>query len=353
MRHGGTILALLPAAGLVAGLSLMAVCPAAGQSGRQEMKISPIEAARMMVRQGDYLKVRYALLAMLYRTTDNFEAEYLLGRCQEGLGEKQRAVVMYQMCLRTIREAGKQEEPEAVKMAADCRGRLKRLDTEGPRLAKAYLATAAGKKFVSPEQVSDLWMTQVTVTKLTLEMLGHPGAFVLDAIKKGWQFDRNLCAYVQPPPGGETNFKSPYTLKGPQPFAERHASGAAFVEAAGGRKGILKTNPNWKEKKPARLTMRNTGKGNFLRIGTSPAIWSCPTCEVAASQDKADFVLNVRVGEKLLLTQAIAGRRWTDLKVDLGEFRGKDVEVVVENAAGGRHPYYEGAYFDYVDFFED
>jgi hypothetical protein len=74
---------------------------------------------------------------------------------------------------------------------------------------------------------------------------------------------------------------------------------------------------------------------------------------VAASQDKADFVLNVYVGEKRLLSQVIAGRRWADLKIDLGEFGGKDVEVVVENAAGGTHPYYEGAYFDYIDFFDN
>lgn len=122
---------------------------------------------------------------------------------------------------------------------------------------------------------------------------------------------------------------------------------------AGGRKGILKTSPNWKEKKPTRLRIRNVAKGRFLRVGASPAIWSAATCKVAETENAADLVLNVFVGDKRIFTQVVGGRRWTDLKIDLGELGGKDDEVIVENAAGGRHPCYEAAYFDYIDFFDD
>ena len=52
-------------------------------------------------------------------------------------------------------------------------------------------------------------------------------------------------------------------------------------------------------------------------------------------------------------SRRVGGRKWTDLKIDLGEFRGQDVEVTVEDAVGGNEPYNNGAYFDYVDFFKD
>jgi len=51
----------------------------------------------------------------------------------------------------------------------------------------------------------------------------------------------------------------------------------------------------------------------------------------------------------------VISQRLRDIADDavLGEFRGKDVEVVVEDAVGGKEPYCNGAYFDYVDFFAD
>jgi len=336
---------------LTAGLQSLAAPPAATPA--DAANATPLEAARGMIQRRDFAKARTVLLFELYRKPADVEEECLLAQVWEGLVKKDDAIALYAMCVRSLEELGPKPEPRLAAIGKDAAARLARLDQGGPRQRKAYLDSAASKPFIAPEKVSDLWMTQVTATKLPYDMLERPGACVLDAFKKGWTFDHATGTMVKPAPGGEKPHQSPMKLTGPQDFPRRHISGAGYVEEAGGRKGILNLHPNWRTKEPSQLKMRNVGKCDFLRIGASSPVWSTPNCEVAASQDKADFVLNVYVGEKRMFSEIVGGRKWTDLKIDLGEFRGKDVEVIVEDAAGGNEPYVNGAYFDYVDFFKD
>jgi hypothetical protein len=316
-------------------------------------KLPPLEMARLLLQRQMYVQARGALILQLYQKDSGVEEEYLLGQAFEGLNRKQDAVALYTMCQRSLEELGPSADARLAAMGKDAQARITRLDIEGARQRKAYLDTAAGKHFESPEKVSDLWMTQVTATKLTYMNLDRPGACLNNAMKKGWVFDGPTATIIKPPPGKEKALQSPMKLTGPQQFPQRHVSGAGYIDQVGGRKGILHLNPNWKTKQPGQLKIRNAGKGDFLRIGASSPVWSMPNCEVAASQDNADFVLNVLVGDKKIFTQIVGGRKWTDLKIDLGEFRGKDVEFIVEDAAGGNEPYINGAYFDYVDFFKD
>ena len=127
-----------------------------------------------------------------------------------------------------------------------------------------------------------------------------------------------------------------------------HRSGLKYLEQVDGRKGVLFAIPlkeshvgaDGKQTGPGRTTMRNVGQCKFLRIGVKA--YGFP------------FVLRVLVGGKQQFSQTIPKERWSDLKMALDEpAQSPKEEVVIELVVREDQRWYEGAWIDYLDFFDD
>ena len=64
------------------------------------------------------------------------------------------------------------------------------------------------------------------------------------------------------------------------------------------------------------------------------------------------FIFRVKVDGKELLSQRVGTGAWSDLKIDLGEAAGKDLPATVELIVPEGQRWSEGAWIDYIDFFD-
>jgi len=192
-----------------------------------------------------------------------------------------------------------------------------------------YLASAAGKRFQGPQTVSDLWMTQVQCDLHCLHGL-----------------------YAWKLVGGRKDAK-PDWIHNRQ--GTMHCSGMKHVEQVDGRKGVLYSVPVKAKTSqdadrfhraildrlghPTRITTRNPGKCRFLRVGAKA--YGFP------------FILKVYVSGKEAFRRRIGTDAWADLKVDLGDAADKDEPVFVELVVPEGQKWSEGAWIDYLDFFDN
>ena len=191
--------------------------------------------------------------------------------------------------------------------------RLKTLDVAGRKRQKEYLARAGERRFTSPREADDLWMTQVRS-----DLRGLHGLYAWKLVggrsdaRKDWIHNRQ---------------------------GRMHRSGAKYMDDVHGRKGVLFTVPAKKSKRLSRVILKNHGKGKVLRIGARAYGFS--------------FLLNVVAGEKRIFSKTVGKKNWEDLKVPLDPAAAKAGEIVLELVVPEKQRWSEGVFLDYVDLFQN
>jgi hypothetical protein len=315
-------IAILSLAGVAAGqatrsapMPLKTPPPRTPSPGQKSVDITPMEALRLVYAEEKYDLARMVAYRIIFDDMYQPEAVYYAASALEKLKDTEQAAAFAHYLLRMLDEPKCKDEKQADRFRKWAQARLKVLDVDFRKQQEQYKAAAAGKKFTKPEQVSDLWMTMA--------------AFDL----------RNMHGlYAWKQVGGRKDIadadKWIHNTQGLM-----HRSGAKLMEEVHGRKGVLFSVPLRKSRETAKIVMTNFGKCQNVRIGTRAYGFS--------------FVLNVVVEGKQLFSQTVGTDKWEDLKVPLGEHAGKGVDVTVELVVPEEQQWSEGAWFDYVDFFDD
>ena len=288
------------------------------KSGGKSKFITGVEAVHYIYDQGDYRNAaRYGYLQLW----NNIEQPEVLEMVADSLARQKQgeeAAVFYTLLLRSLEG---RSAADVAKYRPPTERALKGLDREWVQQQARYVATAAGKRFTTPEAVSDLWMTQVRV-----DLRGLHGLYA-------WKYL-----------GGRKDAK-PDWIHNTQ--GEMHRSGAKHVDEAEGRKGLLFTVPlreghadeQGRVKRPTQVAVRNVGKCRYLRLGI--AGYGFP------------FLLNVRYAGELVLTKTIPVKPWSDLQIDLGDAAAKGEVAVLELVVPKDQRWSEGTWIDYMDFFDN
>ncbi len=298
---------------------LVAVAATVGAShfalaGATTVVLKGMDAAKVLFQQGDYDKAKFAAATVAWEDINQPEALRFIGLCLDKLGDREQAAAFYHLCLRVLEEDPKSKaDPRTPSRRATCQKELERLDVAYRIERDDYLKATAGKAFASPEKVSDLWMTQVKVDLHSLHGL----------------YDHKLV-------GGRKDVK-PDWIHNTQ--GAMHRSGAKLMDDIQGRKGVLFCVPDKKSHRQSRLIWEGPVKGKVLRIG--------------AMAYNFPYLLNVVVGDKQLLSKTIGKDKWADLRIPLGTAPSKDAPLILELVIPEDQRWAEGAFFDYVDFFDD
>lgn len=317
------------AAAVVAVSAWMAACSPAWAQQRRTVRLTPLQAMRLLAQQGDYEKVKRIALAEVWSDISKPEALRYLVVALERLHDREQAGAFCHILLRVLEQRQTASAPSTPAIRKWAQAQLPRLDVEFRKRQKRYRAAAAGKKFTTAEDVSDLWMTQVTSDAHCLHGL-----------------------YAWKLVGGRKDLKPDWIHNR---LGSMHRSCMKHVEEVEGRKGVLFSIPvKVKTSKdadkfhrallkrlghPTQITIRNVGKCRFLRAGTRA--YGFP------------FIFRVEVGGKELLAQRVGTGAWSDLKIDLGDAAGRDVSAIVELIVPEGQRWSEGAWIDYLDFFDD
>jgi hypothetical protein len=317
MRHltGWAVWLLAAMAALY--LSLSAVGPTLAQV-KQGKPLTGIEAARYANSSGQQARAEMFCLKLLWTNIHQPEAIDILSRAQEILRKNDEAAVWNTILLRVLEEKASPADVSKYKSGAE--RRLAGLNKDWEAKKAKYAEAAPGKKFDSPEKVDDLWMTQVKADINTLEGL-----------------------YAWKLVGGKQNAK-PDWIHNAQ--GAMHRSGLKYVDEVDGRKGVLFGVPlkasgpaAQKLGHPTQIKMTNPGKAPFLRAGVKG--YNSP------------FVLKIYAGGKEIASQPVGEKTWSDLKIDLKDAAGKAEQITVELVVPEDQQFGEGAWIDYLDFFEN
>jgi len=270
-----------------------------------------LEAVRSLYQQGRYDAVKRGCYSVLWDDIQQPEALYYLASAFDKLGERDQAAVFYHLTERELAEppAG-QALPNAAQWKKTCEGRLQVLDTAHREAVKQYEQSAAGKKFTSPQQMSDLWMSEVEADLAPLHGL-----------------------YFWILMGGRKDHPATWVHNAQ---GVMHRSGAKYLDEVDGRKGVLFSPLS--KKMNRRLWLRNVGKGDVLRIGVQA--YHFP------------FVLNVLADKERIFSTPVQADVWADLDIPLGAYGGKDLPYTLELVVPPEQGPQEGVFFDYVDFFQ-
>ncbi len=321
-------LALGAGAAMLLALPPATTAPAGGQTVKR-IKLTPEEAMRLLFQQRQYERVRKIALAMLWDDIRRPEPMYYLAAASEKLGLSEPAAVYCHLLVRILDDPATKPHAKAEWFRRFAGNRLKALDGEHRKRKARYEATAAGKTFPGPGKVDDLWMTQVRCDLHNLHGL-----------------------YAWKLVGGRKDVKADWihNRKG-----EMHRSAMKYVDEVHGRKGVLFSVPiKAKTSKdadkhhravlaklghPTRITLRNVGRCRYLRA--SARAYGFP------------FILKAYVADKEVFARTIGTGAWADVKVDLGEAARTGPEVVLELVVPEKQRWSEGAWIDYIDFFDD
>jgi len=286
-------------------------CELAGQvrtvPGKQ---YTALEALRIFNQRKRYDLVIKASHGLLWDNIKQPEILYLFSRALEKTGKKEDASVFYTILLRVL-ETSSPAEVRRYKKAAETR--LKVVNRAFEMRKSDYERTAKKKAFSRPGEVDDLWMTQVRCDVCSLHGL-----------------------YAWKMVGGRKDVRADW-IHNTQ--GVMHQSCAKRMDKVNGRKGVLFCSIGKKSKRLSRMIIQNSGHGKFLRIGTQGYNFA--------------YLLNVVIDDKQVFSKTIGKETWEDLKIPLGEAAGKKGEVVLELVVPEEQRWYEGAWLDYVDFFED
>lgn len=300
--------------------SLVPLLPAGDSPGQVKTgkPLMGLEAARYCLSSGMPGRAETFCIKELWANIRQPAGLEMLSRACEVQKKDDEAAAYATLLLRLL--ADPSFKADAAKHKDQTERRLGKLNKDWDAQKTKYAATAAGRKFETPEKVDDLWMTQVQADVLSFrDLLAHK---LLGGMKDG----------------------KPDWIHNAQGVV--HRSGMKFVDTADERKGVLFTLPvkaSSEQAKtlghPTQLKISNTARGQFLRLGVKG--YNTP------------FVLKVQAGGKELFSQSVTEKAWSDLKIDLKEAAGKPEEVIVELSVPENQAKAEGAWLDYVDFFEN
>jgi len=282
--------------------------------------ITPIDAMRILCQQRNYEKAKMLACALLWKDIHQPEALYYLAVALEGLKDREQAAAFVHILQRVLAEERFAKHPHRASMLRWCGARLRVLEAASRPRTRSRPATRSATRptsrpaaatFTSPEKVSDAWMDRV---RADLRPLHHLYCWKLVGgrkdVSKDWIHNRQ---------------------------GRMHRSGAKHMDKVHGRTGVLFAIPQKLSKGRSRLVIRNAGKGRVLRIGVRGYGFS--------------FRMNVVVEKKTLFSKTIPVKPWQDVKIDLGEHAGKDVEFTIELVVPEKQRWAEGAFFDYIEFF--
>jgi hypothetical protein len=264
------------------------------------------------------------------------EALYLLASSIDWQERPDEAAAWYTLYLRCLDE--KKDWPSTdTRYRKPATNRLKLLKLDAATLDAQYKAvTADGLTFTMPEAVDDAWMTQVRADLQSLHRL---------------RFYKAIRARLKGMPDNWIHNRQ----------GEMHRSGMKFLKEVEGRNGVLSAAPHGDkddddgddngdadgeahEAEASRITAHNFRGAKFLRIG--------------ARADEHPFELRVNVADNEIARHEISPDAWSDLKIALppadpatqpsGAQQVTLQLVLPENPTGP-----EGAWFDYIEFFDN
>ena len=344
MKHSGTRMtragrivrtgALLVIVGCV---GLLSAAPPAGGGTRV---LKGVEAVRYLVAHRQYDRARKLGYRLIWRNLDQPEAMFLLGRALERLGKKDEAATIYALLLRTLE---KKTDPR--KYGPRARARLKVLDVDYERQKTRFIAAASGRKFDSPKTVEDGWMLAARCDLFTPYCLG---------------------CWTLVGPRGRVPPDWIHNREG-----RLHRSGAKFVPAFDGRKGLLYTQSIKYKPHPEKHKSDGYHVEHLARLGGHPPqltltnFGGCPCLRIGIKAEERGFELRVYVEGKRIFSQRIDASKWSDLKVDLPQPGGAAdagagaaaqparQKVVLELVCPEDQPLSGNVWIDYADFFLD
>jgi hypothetical protein len=276
--------------------------------------LSGMDAVKVLYQRGRYADAKMGCYVVLWDEINHPEALFYLARSLEKLRDTDQAAVFYTLLSRVLEESPKSKaSPRAASRKAVCQKALDALDGKHRAASKRYAETAAGKKFTSPGDADDLWMSQV---KCDLRCLHGLYAWKLV--------------------GGRKDMKPDWIHN---THGAMHRSGAKYMQDVHGRRGVLFCIPSKKSKRLSSVAWEGPVKGKFLRIGTRA--YGFP------------YILNVVVGETQIFSRKVGRDSWTDVKIPLETEGGEGKPIFLELVVPENQRWMEGLFFDYIDFFED
>jgi hypothetical protein len=323
---------------MIALLSLASLTPPATAQTTIRVPVKPgqqapvrgIDAIRLVSKSGKPGDVEVLAYQMLWNEMRDPEVLYLLGLAKERLRKPQEAAVCYTLFLRTLDEApaaGTVVPPDVAKQRPVVERKLKTQKQDKATAAAAYAKTAAGKKFTSPDAVDDVWMANVKGELFSLHAL-----------------------YAWKIVGGRKDAK-PDWIHNTQ--GVMHASGLKRCEDVEGRKGVLFTVP-LKDMNSADADASNREALQKLAHNShveAVNVGGCKSLRAGVRGYGFPVLVKVKLGDKELHSETVGVDRWTDLKVDLPESKGKPVSMELIVPEGQQ--WSEGVWIDYFDFFDD
>jgi hypothetical protein len=296
----------------------------------QQAPATGIDALRLVHKSGKPADAERVAYSLLWNEIRDPEVLYIMGSTQERLRKPQDAAVYYTLFLRVLDEAAKAKSavpPDVQKQKPFAERRLKALKQDPETLAAAYAKTAAGRKFTSPDKVEDGWMGNVRGDVFNLHGL------------YAWKLV------------GTRKDAKPDWIHNTQ--GTMHGSGLKRMDEVEGRKGVLFTVPLkdmnstdadasnkegiQKLGHNSHIEAPNVAGGKFLRAGVRG--YGFPV------------LVKVKAGDKELHSETVGVDKWSDMKVEVPDTKGKVVSMELIVPEGQQ--WSEGVWIDYFDFFDD
>jgi len=302
---------------------------------------------------------------MLWKNIEDPESLFILARSVDLQRRPQEAAVYFTLLLRVLAKS----EPAMVrKYKSLAERRLKLLNKEYDQRKAAFIGSAPGKRFVSPEQVDDGWMMNVEADLFGLHSL-----------------------YAWKLVGGRTKGVKPDWIHNAQ--GRMHRSGLKLCDEVDGRKSVLfgvpiRAKPRQGEHPGMTATIKRLGHPTQVRT------WNVGRCRFLRVGTKAyGFPYGLKVyadgaaGSREIFSQRIDVQRWSDLKIELPRLpelpelprpsgtqparrqenrssepkpspagtapEQKHQQVVLELVVPQQQRWSEGVWLDYVDFFDN
>ncbi|MFH0909943.1 MAG: hypothetical protein V1918_00295 [Planctomycetota bacterium] len=291
-----------------------------------------LDAVRFLYEQEKYSEAIDSAYRLLWDSILQPEALYLLAASLRATGEGNSAAVYNTLFLRVLNTG---PPTMAARLKTQRRIVEERLRSENrffDQAKAAHRVSAAGKVFTSPAEVKDTWMTEV---EGDLFGLGYLSCWRLVGGRKdrpkSWIHNRQGLLHWS----GLKYMAEVDGRKGVLYEIARSGSSSARAPEPKSKDSGVRTGPSH----PTRVIVHNPGKGRFLRIGVKA--------------EEVPFQLEVLVERKALLSQTIGPDAWEDLKIDLGEEFGRYSVVLLYLTVPATERWSEGAWIDYIDFFDN
>ena len=136
------------AAALLLAVWMTASSSAPGQQGKT-VRITPLEAMRLLSQRGEYEKVKQIALADLWKDISKPETLRNLVVALEKTGDREQAGAFCHILLHVLAQPKTATAPTTPALEKWAKAQLPRLDIEFNKIREQYAASAPGKKFTT------------------------------------------------------------------------------------------------------------------------------------------------------------------------------------------------------------